>query len=192
MKIQYELSAIVSKLLLSLLLLTHVNGLPFLFGTSLRNRDHMIEYQTPDDSWNITSVPRSITPHLAVTKDQSHSIPPRKTDQQIEDELIKRLHDIKVRTSSIWPVQRSQPKLIFVSRVNCRLATARAECYGSIQQIWCTIHHSLTKHWNCSIWNKLHMNLKLVSCPKSRALHAKQVCYWNDSEQQMNWYWKID
>lgn len=97
MKIQYELSAIVYKLLLSLLLLTqHVNGLPFLFGTSYGSRDHMVDYQTPDDSWNITSVPRSIIPHLAAAKDQSHSIPPRKTDEQIEDELLKRLRDIKV------------------------------------------------------------------------------------------------
>lgn len=97
MKIQYELSAIVYKLLLSLLLLTNVNGLPFLFGTSYGNRDHMIEYQTPDDSWNITSVPRSITPHLLmVNTTQTHIIPPRKTEEQLEDEILKRLHEIKV------------------------------------------------------------------------------------------------
>lgn len=96
MKIQNEFSAIVSKLLLSLLLLTKVNGLPFLFGTSYERRDHMIDYQTPDDSWDIASIPRSIIPHLPTNVTHSHVIPPRKTEQQIEDELLKRLHDIKV------------------------------------------------------------------------------------------------
>ncbi|XP_031627934.1 sphingomyelin phosphodiesterase isoform X2 [Contarinia nasturtii] len=96
MKIQYELSAIVYKLLLSLLLLTNVNGLPFLFGTTHGNRDHMVEYQTPDDNWNITSVPRSITPHINhINFTQNHVIPPRKSEQQLEDEILHRLHEIK-------------------------------------------------------------------------------------------------
>lgn len=97
MKIHYELSAIVYKLLLSLFLLlrfTNVNGLPFLFGTTHDTRNHMIDYRTPDDSWNITSVPRSITPHIREIK--THSIPPRKTDEQIDDEILRRLRDIKV------------------------------------------------------------------------------------------------
>lgn len=97
MKIQYELSAIVYKLLLSLLILTNVNGLPFLLGTPFGSRDHMVDYQTPDDSWNITSVPRSIIPHLIISNaTQNHVVPPRKTEEEIEDELIKRLHEIKV------------------------------------------------------------------------------------------------
>lgn len=93
-----ELStAIVYKLFLSLLLLlrfTNVIGLPFLFGTTHDTRNHMIEYRTPDDSWNITSVPRSITPHI--TEIKAHSIPPRKTDEQIDDEILRRFRDIKV------------------------------------------------------------------------------------------------
>lgn len=97
MKIQYELSAIVYKLLLSLLLLSNVNGLPFLFGTTHGNRDHMVEYQTPDDNWNITSLPRSITPHINhINSTQNHVIPPRKSEQQLEDEILHRLHEIKV------------------------------------------------------------------------------------------------
>lgn len=96
MKVQYELLVIVYKLILMHLLITNVNGLPFLFGTSHGKRNHMIEYQTPDDSWNITSATRSTTPHMIVVKEFSHSIPPRKTEEQIEDELLKRLHEIKV------------------------------------------------------------------------------------------------
>lgn len=102
MKIQYELSAIVYKLLLSLLLSTNVNGLPILFGTSFGNRDHMVVYQSPDDSWNITSIPRSITPHLInINSTQNHVIPRRKTEEELEDEILKRLHEIKVRKIEI-------------------------------------------------------------------------------------------
>lgn len=80
-----------------LLLLINVNGLPFLFGTQI-DRRHAIEYQMPDDNWNITSIPRSIIPHLLARNDTStsHLVPPRKSNDQIEDELLKRLRDIKV------------------------------------------------------------------------------------------------
>lgn len=90
---QNALPAIVYTLLL---LLINANGLPYLFGTH-DNRRHLVEYQMPDDNWNITSVPRSITPHLALRDDSIfHSVPPIKTNEQIEDELMKRLTDIKV------------------------------------------------------------------------------------------------
>lgn len=90
---QNALPAIVYTLLL---LLINANGLPYLFGTQ-DNRRHLVEYQIPDDNWNITEVPRSITPHLALRDDSiSHSVKPRKT----EDELMNRLSDIKVSSSS--------------------------------------------------------------------------------------------
>lgn len=86
---QNALPAIVYTLIL---LLINANGLPYLFGTQ-DNRRHFVEYQMPDDNWNITRVPRSITPHLALRDDSiSHSVPPTKT----EDELMNRLSDIKV------------------------------------------------------------------------------------------------
>lgn len=56
----------------------------------------MLEYHTPDDNWNISSVPRSIEPHL-LTVHETHQVPPRKTNQQIEDELLGSLRNIKVR-----------------------------------------------------------------------------------------------
>lgn len=97
MKIHNELLAIIYKLLLLHLFLTNVNGLPFLYGTSYGSRDHMVEYQTPDDNWNISSVPRSTIPHiLTLNSTQSHDLPPRKTEQQLEDEILRRLHEIKV------------------------------------------------------------------------------------------------
>lgn len=153
MKIQYELSAIVYKLLLLLLLLTNVNGLPFLFGTSYGSRDHMVDYQTPDDSWNITSVPRSITPHLmSINATQNHAIPPRKTEQQLEDEILKRLHDIKVRSEGWFQIEfhfffKITIVVTFIRfRRKTEATSPPAECFGLIQPIWCIIHHLLIKH----------------------------------------------
>lgn len=92
MKIRHEILAITYTLFLCL---TNVNGLPFLFGTPSIG-SHMVRYQTLEDNWNISSVPRSIEPHLATTKQVSHQVPPRKSNEQIEEELLTGLRNIKV------------------------------------------------------------------------------------------------
>lgn len=95
MKIQYELlSAIVC---ISMLYVTNVLGLPrHIFGGQSRSRrTHMIEYRTPDDYWNISSVPRSVEPHLLATHEM-HDVPRGKTNEELEDELLASLRNIKV------------------------------------------------------------------------------------------------
>lgn len=85
------LSAIVC---ISMLYVTNVLGLPHM-GRPSPKRTHLFEYHTPEDNWNISSVPRSIEPHLLVMH-EAHDVPPRKSNQQIEDELLASLRDVKV------------------------------------------------------------------------------------------------
>lgn len=77
-------------------ILTTTFALPFLFGGSGYRRS-VIEYQTPADDWNITSVPRSITPHLPARNASHYIMPPRKSSAEIDEETLERLRDIKVR-----------------------------------------------------------------------------------------------
>lgn len=77
-----------------------INGLPFLFNQNGRSA---VEWETPRDNWNITSIPRSVTPHLQV-KNFTHLVPPSMKYIDHEAKLLNRLHEIKQNESSrmLW------------------------------------------------------------------------------------------
>lgn len=78
-----------------ILLLSHVTALPFSFGNGQNGYRRL--YQQPTDNWNIMSAPRSITPHL-IPKHNDTNIyhPPRKTSEEIDDDVLDRLRNLKV------------------------------------------------------------------------------------------------
>lgn len=78
-------------------LLSTVNSLPFLFGNQNANRP-VVPYQSPPDDWNISSVPRSITPHLMVKYNETVNriISGRRSDAEINNDTLKYLRAMKV------------------------------------------------------------------------------------------------
>lgn len=64
------------------LIVQNANGFPF-------------EIYSMSNELNISSLPRSIHPYLTF-KQQTHHVPPKKTSQQIEDELLTILETMKV------------------------------------------------------------------------------------------------
>lgn len=80
---------------ISMLYVASVLGLPHIIGRQSTRPTHLFEYHTPDDNWNISSAPRSIEPHLLAIH-AAHDVPPRKSNQQIEDELLASLREVKV------------------------------------------------------------------------------------------------
>lgn len=101
MKIRHEIIAITFTLLLCL---TNVIGLPFFLGPPSIG-SHMVRYQALEDNWNISSVPRSVEPHLAASKQDQHQVPPRKSNTQIEEELLTGLRNIKVGLSGTSSIE---------------------------------------------------------------------------------------
>lgn len=57
------------------------------------------EWKQPTDDWNITSIPRSVLPHL-VNKNQSHTLPAPANLQyrtiDSDEKVMQRFHEIKV------------------------------------------------------------------------------------------------
>lgn len=91
MKIRLELCIIVYTLLL---FSTNVNGLPFIISTP-SIETNSLEYQILENNWNISSLARSVQPHLKAKHDL-HQVPPRKSNAQIDEELLASLRNIKV------------------------------------------------------------------------------------------------
>lgn len=82
MKIRHKASfAIILPLFV---IVQNTNGLPF----------PTIQYSMNND-WNISSVPRSIVPHVTF-RQHTHHVPPKKTTEQMEDELLANLESLKV------------------------------------------------------------------------------------------------
>lgn len=85
-----------------------LTALPFLYKVHDRHRRSTgsggdYSWEMSYDDWNITTVPRSVHPHLIV-KDHQHVLPPRATtnhligghDSNEDDRLLRRLYEIKV------------------------------------------------------------------------------------------------
>lgn len=79
-------------------------GLPFLYKEHDIKRRSTTDEHLYDlyDDWNITSVPRSIHPHLVV-KGHHHILPPKALEHHVigiedteDDRLLRRFHEIKV------------------------------------------------------------------------------------------------
>ena len=66
---------------------------------SRRNQNHQLEWKQPEDNWNITTIPRSILPHLE-NKNFTHSLPAPGNIQyktiDNDEKLLERFHEIKV------------------------------------------------------------------------------------------------
>lgn len=92
-----------SAIFICFVLLSTVNSLPFIFGNRNGNR-RVIQYQSPPDTWNITSVPRSITPHLMVKYNgtDNHIMSGRRSDAEINNDTIKYLKEMKVCAGSVY------------------------------------------------------------------------------------------
>lgn len=83
MKIRHKFASLAY--ILSLFVFVQItNGFPFPRQLYSMNSD-----------WNISSVPRSIVPHVTF-KQHVHHLPPRKSTDQIEDELLANLESLKV------------------------------------------------------------------------------------------------
>lgn len=74
---------------------TNVNGLPFIISTP-SIETNSLQYQILENNWNISSLARSVQPHLTAKHDL-HQVPPRKSNAQIDEELLASLRNIKVR-----------------------------------------------------------------------------------------------
>lgn len=78
------------------------SGIPYLYNThsiSRRSTSSSIDWTQPYDDWNITSLPRSILPHLIV-RDHHHILPPTANvvlGESDDDKLLRRLWEIKVK-----------------------------------------------------------------------------------------------
>lgn len=72
-----------------------IPGSPFIFSTN--NGRRQVEWQQPEDDWNITLVPRSVQPHLEL-KNYQHNVPPVSQMRVIDgdDRIMERLQNIKV------------------------------------------------------------------------------------------------
>lgn len=80
-------------------MLIHISAHPFVFSSSGQNqRQSQIEWQQPEDTWDIQAVPRSVHP-LLENQHNDHQLPP--TSYQMidadnhDDKLLKRLMEIK-------------------------------------------------------------------------------------------------
>lgn len=149
MNISNELSSAIF-ICFTCVLLSTVNSLPFLFGNQNGNRP-VVPYQSPPDDWNISSVPRSIMPHLMVKYNETVNriISGRRSDAEINNDTLKYLRAMKVcaRTFSIYRkrfVIEFDHEIFLRNIFNCR-KVAQRECYGLIRPISCTIHHSLIR-----------------------------------------------
>jgi hypothetical protein len=64
----------------------------------MNNRAY-IEWEPPEDNWNITSVPRSVEPHV-ILKNHQHNLPPATNFKVIEtdedEQILRRLQEFKV------------------------------------------------------------------------------------------------
>lgn len=87
MQIRYKIMSLAYIPLLCLIV-QNANGFPF-------------EIYSMSNELNISSLPRSIHPYLTF-KQQTHHVPPKKTSQQIEDELLTILETMKVCKISFW------------------------------------------------------------------------------------------
>lgn len=91
-----------SAIFVCFVLLSTVNSLPFIFGNRNGNR-RVIQYQIPPDTWNITSVPRSIMPHLVVKYNETDNyIMSGRRSAGIKNDTIKYLKEMKVCAGSVY------------------------------------------------------------------------------------------
>lgn len=75
-------------------------GHPFIFTSSGNNRRQYTKWTSPVDEWNITSLPRSIIPHLK-PRNGTHQLPMVRPDASDEDALLERLKELQVN----WKLQ---------------------------------------------------------------------------------------
>lgn len=82
-----------------IILQSGVSAFPFLLSsTNNGNRRQVIEWQTPIDDWNITSVPRSITPFLKAKNNTGSYVHPKTSDH--DELMLQRLQEIKVSSGA--------------------------------------------------------------------------------------------
>lgn len=116
MKINYELLFVCC-----LIIQSRVSGLPFLLSsTNNANRRQVIEWQTPNDDWNITNVPRSITPFLKAKNSTGSYVQPKIPSH--EELLLQRLQEIKVK--SVWRDNTAIFQLWQIKHVNLFIIVA--------------------------------------------------------------------
>lgn len=91
------------------------SSLSSLTSSRRRVRSHG-EWKQPQDDWNITSIPRSVLPHL-VNKNQTHTLPAPANLQyrtiDSDERLLMRFHEIKVNKIKIvenLKIKGSNPK----------------------------------------------------------------------------------
>lgn len=74
---------------------------PFLPASTAKRRRQrsQVEWKQPEDNWNITTLPRSILPHLE-NKNYTHSLPaPGNIQYKVidsDERMLERFHEIKV------------------------------------------------------------------------------------------------
>ena len=99
MRIHYETIIIIKIILIATI--QNVSPLPFIFGSTAHNgnRRQIVEWQQPSDEWNITTLPRSITPHLNAKNYSAslHVIPTAEVD--VDEDTLAHLREIKVMCS---------------------------------------------------------------------------------------------
>jgi hypothetical protein len=75
-----------------------------------RRRQRQTEWKQPEDNWNITTLPRSILPHLE-NKNFTHSLPAPGNIQyrtiDSDERLLERFHEIKVNKFPLLLPQNS-------------------------------------------------------------------------------------
>lgn len=113
-------------------------GHPFIFTSSgNNNRRQYTKWTSPVDEWNITSLPRSIVPHLK-PRNGTHQLPMVRPDPNDEDALLERLKELKVQFEIY--VKTSLFEFLFYRKI------AQHVCCGLNHLILHIIHHSLIKH----------------------------------------------
>lgn len=75
------------------------SGSPFyLFQQQTQQQRQFTKWETPRDDWNISSVPRSIVPHLKPRNGTVPQVPPPRPINQSDEELLAQLKELKVST----------------------------------------------------------------------------------------------